>query len=412
MRVAFVLGEFPCLSETFILTQLVGLKRRGVDVHVFAWSRTSALVGHELLREVDLDCQVTYWAVAPRGIVRRFVYVLSRLARNLVARPAVVLRSSNIFRFGRHALSGNLVAWAEQFLSQGKFDVCHAHFGTQGRDFERILAVAQPNLPLVVSFYGFDLTSQWCAEQPQAYASLFRKRALLLPLSEHFRVRLLGLGAAESRVVVHHLGVDVDRFAASQDPQRPSGPVRVLSVGRFVEKKGLGLALCAVAMARDAGVELRYTMVGGGPLRVEFERIISDLGLEAVVRMTGPLAQEDVSRTMRESDILLAPSLTASNGDEEGTPTVILEAMATGLVVIASKHAGIPEMVRDELSGRLVAENDAEELGAVLIDVARSPECWPAMGDAGRAIVQRDFNAAHLVDRLMVYYREVLARCS
>ncbi len=410
LRVAFVVGQFPCLSETFILTQLVALQRRGVDVHVFAWTRPEQPVEHELLREIDLEHGVTWWATAPRAPLRRIANAARDAITMAVRSPPTLLRSLDVVRHGKHALSGNLVAWAAQFRARGPFHVCHAHFGPQGLHAARVLDAAQPRVPLVVSFYGFDLTATLMRDEPRVYDRLFRRRALLLPLSNHFRARLLQLGAAADHVHVHHLGVERQRFPAVVRAPGRGRVVRVLSVGRFVEKKGFDLALRALARARASGAAIEYTLAGDGDLRPQLERLAAANGLAGSVRFLGALAQEQVSRVMRESDVLLAPSLTAPNGDEEGTPTVVLEAMATGMPVIGSRHAGIPEMLVDGVNGALVPEGDEAALAAALLAFARAPDRWPEMGLAGRAMVEREFDADQQAERLLAHYRELLPR--
>jgi len=184
---------------------------------------------------------------------------------------------------------------------------------------------------------------------------------------------------------------------------------QIVIIGRLVEKKGIGYALQAISRVIAAGRALSCTIIGAGPLRGALERLIGELGIGAHVRMIGSKSHDEVMQVMAQSHILVAPSVTAADGDEEGIPNTLKEAMAMGLPVISTLHAGIPELVENGVSGFLVPERDAEALAERLQRLVDHPETWTAMARAGRCRIEAEFDIDRLNDELLILYQGVLA---
>ena len=184
--------------------------------------------------------------------------------------------------------------------------------------------------------------------------------------------------------------------------------MRLVTVARLVEKKGVAYALQAVARLLRQGTNVSYVIAGDGPLRPDLERLIQDLRLDARVRLLGWVDGEQISRLLKDAHVLVAPSVTAEDGDQEGIPNVLKEAMATGMPVVSTWHGGIAELVEDGVSGFLVAERDVDALTDRLAYLADHVETWPALGRAGRTKVERQFDIERLNDRLVELYRQLL----
>ncbi len=283
-------------------------------------------------------------------------------------------------------------------IRERRIELVHAHFG----DHAAYYAPAIPRaIPMVVSFYGYDATS--FPRKGRGYGArvlrrLFRRDAVLLALSEDMRRDLIALGADPAQVEVHHLGVSLERFPFA--PREPDGELRLLFVGRLVEKKGIFDLLEAI---RDLpGV--RLDVLGSGALEAEARAAAGPN-----VHFRGALPPTEIPAAMAAADLLVAPSKVARSGDKEGTPTVILEAMASGLPVIATRHAGIPEMVGDGREGLLVPEGDAAALARAIRAAADSPERRAAWAAAAREKVEREFDAVKQAERLEALYARLLS---
>jgi colanic acid/amylovoran biosynthesis glycosyltransferase len=179
--------------------------------------------------------------------------------------------------------------------------------------------------------------------------------------------------------------------------------VQILSVARFTEKKGLQYAIEAISKL-DMDRELQYVVAGDGDRREMLEEQIAELNVEGQVELLGWQSQEEVSQLMSETHLFLLPSVTASDGNKEGTPTVLLEAQATGLPVVSTTHAGIPEIVADGDAGLLVPERDADALADALSELIQSPDRWPEMGRAGREYVATTHSIPAVIERLIEVY--------
>lgn len=399
MRIAFIVGSFPELSTTFILDQITGLIERGHDVQVFARVPTRDEPIHPDFARYRLAERTHYWWGAGQAgpLARRTLRLLGSDPRAAAAR---LVRASNMFALGSYALVGRYWSYLAAMLCEEPFDLVLAEFGTLGRVAERLRRLGAFSAPLVTFWLGYDLTRIIRRHGRAHYRDLIAHGDLMLALSRHFRKLLLELGCPEHRLLIHHLGVDVDRFAFSPGRLAPGEAVRIVTVCRLVEKKGLSFALRALCRARALGAAFEYHLVGDGPWRARLEALRDELGLADCVTLHGAQTRDQVRQILARSQLFLSPSVTASDGDQEGTPTAIMEAMAVGLPVISTQHSGIPEVVKDGVSGFLVPEWDVEQLAARIAWLVAHPECWESLGRAGRRIVESDFNIERLNDDL------------
>jgi colanic acid/amylovoran biosynthesis glycosyltransferase len=398
LRIAFFVASFPELSETFITRQVVGLLDRGHDVRIFAYEKPSAGATHDLVDRRALQQRVT---VLEPGVASP--------ARGSSARPG---SSGALLRCARatHARASGgwmpLVRDVEMLTRLGPFDVVHCHFGNVGLRYA--VAACVWRAPLVVSFYGYDASSYPRERGADVYAPLFSQARAVVSLSDHMDARLRALGCPAS--LLRRVPLSVDPNASEEPrPERDPGRVRLLTVARLVEKKGIEHALRAVALVKDELPTLRYDVIGEGPLRPTLEALASTLGISERVRFLGARTEGEVRGAMREANLFLLPSVTASDGDEEGTPTVLLEAAWARLPVVSTRHAGIPEIVRDGETGVLVAERDAEALASALRALVLAPDRWDVLGDAGRERVASAHTIPIVAERLEGIYEELLS---
>ncbi len=309
------------------------------------------------------------------------------------------------------ALLYRVTTYSPRFFAWARGNaLIHAHIGYTG--VQALAVTARYQIPLVTSFYGRDVTLLDSASRFNPtywhylalWRLLFSRGARFCVLSEEMRRALVDAGCPEEKLRVVPLGIDLKRF--DLPPQRPNARPRVLMVGRETDKKGFddGLRACAAARARGAALEV--VLLGtGGPLLYELRRLAESLRLE--VRWPDP--STPVPEEMARADIMLVPSRKAADGDKEGTPTVIFEAMAAGLPVISTRHAGIPEQVEEGATGLLAGERDVEGLTAHLVALSSSAARREAMGRVGRRRVEREFSVAAHRDKLQAVYDEVLA---
>jgi glycosyltransferase involved in cell wall biosynthesis len=225
-------------------------------------------------------------------------------------------------------------------------------------------------------------------------------------VSDAVRAKAIARGYPPERILTHHNGIDFDRFRPGLARREPG---LILHVGRLVEKKGTGVLIEALAAIVSAGVQgASLAIIGDGPLRGALERQARQAGLGERVRFLGALSPDEVAAGMRRAAILAAPSLTAKDGDAEGLPTVVVEAAASGIPVVATFHSGIPEAVTDGETGFLVPEGDAVALADRLARLLGSEPMRRDMGAAARRLAERKFERGRLSERLEEIYDQLV----
>jgi colanic acid/amylovoran biosynthesis glycosyltransferase len=392
MRIAFVIGEFPRLSETFVLSQITGLIKRGHAVAVYAARPGLESKIHPDVTRYRLIDKTRYWPELTGRWPERL-----RLAGSILMRRTGRRRYGELWRrllipqFSS-ALTGKLAA---------EHDAIIAHFGHVGLEAVRLREAGVLEGSLITFFHAYDMSVFLDERGDRAYERLFRHGELFLPVSRFWQQRLLELDCPSERTLVHHMGIDCARFSFSPKALRPDGVVRIVSVARLVEKKGIAYALRALAQTVQRHPALEYTIIGDGPLRGELEALAHELQMGRYVHFVGWKTQDEVADALQHMQIFLAPSVTAADGDLEGLPVALLEAMASGLPVLSTSHTGIPELVADGISGFLTPEHDVDALAAQLRRLIEAPALWPAMGRAGRTKVEEEFEIEKLNDRLV-----------
>ncbi len=407
MRIAILVNRFPSVSQTFVLNQITGLLDRGHEVEIFPADSVADETTHPDVVKYGLLSRTYYPAAVGKGRWSRMWRTLGPLFRSGWRKPLAVGRCCRTRYRATLTHRTALVGRAVTMLNRPSHDVIHCHFGPSGLVGNVLREAGVLRGRLVTTFYGYDV-ARLPIHRQGVYDGLFASGDCFLALSETMRKEIIELGCCAEKAGVHHLGVDCSAFSFL--PRRPDddGTIRLLSIARFVEKKGLHYAIEAVSKLVRLHRNVRYVIIGDGELRPALERQIAEAGVAEHVQLVGWQDQSQVTAWLARSHVLVAPSVTASDGDQEGTPTVILEALATGLPVVSTMHSGIPEMVCDGESGFLVAERDANALSERLSYLVEHPEHWMKMGRAGRAAVEREYDIEKLNDKLVDKYRDLV----
>ncbi|MGM0577628.1 MAG: glycosyltransferase [Myxococcota bacterium] len=404
MRILVMVGMFPKLSETFILNQITGLIDRGHDVSIHARARLSADEAHpDVFRYGLLDRVIT--EDSPSGRISRPADLVRRWGRTGFARPREMVRLANPLASGRPALPWTDLEAALPLLRAEPFDVVHCHFGPLGRTAARLKQAGVLTGRLVVSFHGFDVNSYVKRNGPDVYRRMFPWVDLCTANSGFTADKVRRLGG--KRIEVLPVGLHMDRFEFREKTAFPGEPVRLISVARLVEQKGLHHAIEAVARLAPSHPELRYDIVGDGPYRPRLEARIAELGVGDRVSLLGWKGRDEVVDLYRRSHLFVFPCATAADGDTEGQGLVLQEAQASGLPVLTTRHGAIPDGVTGE-SAFLVPEGDVDALAERLGHLLDHPEVWPEMGRAGRRYVERRYDIERLNDRLVALYEGLL----
>lgn len=405
MKIAFLVNEFPSVSQTFVLSQITGLIDRGHEVDIFAEEERRDLSIHEDVKKYHLLERTSYPLTIPHSKLVRVLRGVRYGARVLTKNPFSVIRSLNVLTYGMNAASLTLLYQMMPFLQKGAYDIIHCQFGMLGPKGLLIKRIASPTAKLVTSFRGYD-ASKYLTDRPGFYDELFREGDLFLPVSQSLKERLIKEGCDDRKIVVFHSGIDCEKFPYAKREVGKGEPTTVVTIGRLVEKKGIEYAIKAMAQLVGSGRNVQYLVIGDGELRGKLESLMKELRLTSHVQLLGWKNHDEVVRLLQHAHILVAPSVTAGNGDQEGIPNVLKEAMALGLPVLSTMHSGIPELVEDGVSGYLVKERDVDALADRLSYLIDHPEIWSTMGRAGRERIQKHYDIKILNNRLVEVYRQ------
>jgi colanic acid/amylovoran biosynthesis glycosyltransferase len=415
MKLAIFVNQFPVLSQSFVLNQVQGLDVMGIDITVIA------LTAHHAVNNGEQSQQVDSGDIFSKGKVEyllnkkflagqqghfRYKKLLHRMASvswallnpyNNISQKRRIIKSLN-WRYGSSAKSLLLASITSQVKQPLVFDTIVAHFGDCGvlADKLRDIGVLQGKIATI--FHGFELSKiRVLADYQQDYQQLFKNTELLLPISNKWQNKLISLGCPAHKIQVHRMGVDLAVFkfktlksvkdlAASSSQLKhfinekinekisdgrsdkfsedfSTKVLTLFTVARFTEKKGITYVLQALALL-PKDIKVHYFLAGYGELATQLSAEVTTLGLTDSVTLLGPLPQHKVSQWLAMSDVFIQPSVTAEDGDMEGVPVALMEAMAMGTCVISTYHSGIPELITDGESGLLSQERDAAGLAA------------------------------------------------
>lgn len=407
MKIAFLVNEFPSVSQTFVLSQMTGLIDRGHELDIFAEEARRDPGIHEDVKKYGLLERTSYPLVIPDGKLVRVLKGVRYGTPLLLKSFAPVIRSLNVLKYGTKSASLTLLYQLIPFLKKGPYDIIHCQFGMLGPKGLLLKQIVTPTAKLVTSFRGYDAT-KYLSERPGFYEELFKEGDLFLPVSQSLKDRLIKAGCNERKIRVFHSGIDCQKFPFAKRVVVEGQSAIVVTVGRLVEKKGINYAIKAMARVVGSGRRVTYLIIGDGELRRELESLIQDLKLSAHVQLLGWKNHDQVVQVLQRAHILVAPSVTAENGDQEGIPNVLKEAMSMGLPVVSTWHSGIPELVEDGVSGYLVKERDVDSLADRLSYLIDHPEVWSIMGSGGRNCIQRHYDIQTLNDRLVEVYGQLI----
>lgn len=363
---AIVTSYFPTVTESFIHSHIQHLPAR--VVHVYGWPAT-----------------VTGRPVLP--LHRRIVHSVRRRV------------------LGRAVQEEMTEAYSAAF-QRAEVNAVLAEYGEVGADV--VEACRRLQLPLIVHFHGYDASNyKVLAARRVGYDAIFECAAAIVAVSRTMEAKLLALGAPRERVHYNPCGVDVRLFSGAMPADSPP---EFLTVGRFIPKKAPDLTLRAFARVHAACPEARLTMIGGGPMLEECRRLANELGIAEALELPGFVPPETVQRAMKSARCFAQHSVVAPDGDSEGTPVAILEAAASGLPVVATRHAGIPDVVVDGVTGFLVEESDVEGMATHMLRLARDPGLAARLGAAGRDRVRDNFEISRSLGRLWEIISAAMAR--
>jgi glycosyltransferase involved in cell wall biosynthesis len=407
--IAVLLSRFPRVTETFILREVIELERRGWPVTLVPLMREHAEIVHP--EAVAWTSRALFTGWISKEIVASLLRTLRRRPLRLLATVAR-LKLGNLRSPGFLAKSLLLfpkaVHLAERLREAGVTHV-HAHFATHPATVAWVIE-RLAGIPYSVTVHAHDIFVD------RAFLAPKLRRARFVRVISEFNRRYLAerYPSLEDRLERIHVGIEPERYRpppAGRREREPGEPVRVLTVAALELYKGIDLLIEVAAILRDCpdgpdgpdgeGVPpITFDVVGEGYHRYDLENHIASHELEGVVRLVGAVAQDEVARRMAAADLFLMPSIIADDGQMEGIPVALMEALASELPVVATRLSGIPELVEDGVTGLLVDPEDWDQIADSILRLVRDQELARRLGRAGRERVEAEFSLRSTVAEL------------
>jgi colanic acid/amylovoran biosynthesis glycosyltransferase len=286
----------------------------------------------------------------------------------------------------------------------------HARFGNAG---VRLMKVKRRlRVPMLTSFHGFDVPAR--RNKRKAYhrklPALFRIGDKFTVPSRHMKRKLVKWGCPSHKIKIMYSGIDLKKFKYKPRELKTGDNITIISVGRLHKKKGFRYLVKAFKKVHDRYPSTKLVIVGDGDEKRSIKRLIRKLRLKKHVKLKGLVAHHRLARMLRKADIFCLPSVTTKDGNQEGIPNAIKEAMAMGLPIVSTRHGGIPELVGDGREGLLVPEKKSNRLAKKINYLIENPSLRQKMGKRGRKKVRRRFNSAKQVKKLESIYRSLIRK--
>ena len=387
-RVGYVLKRYPRLSETFILNEILAHEAAGLELEILSLRQPSEECRHEDVEKVKAP--VTYLEREVRMRPEEFGRLLSWSGEQLGDELGVLTedRPKDPWRIVKMAAVADVIA-------KKGITHLHAHFATDATTIARS-AARIAGIPYSFTAHAKDIYHN--TVEDEHLATCIRDASAVVTVSD-YNVRYLcdRLGISGERLHRIYNGLHLGEFPFHEGERDPT---HILAVGRLVEKKGFCDLVSACATMRDRGRQFRCSIIGDGDLYEPLRAQIDELGLGDLVTMTGPLPRERVRELMRDAAMLAAPCVIGEDGNRDGLPTVILEAMAMGLPCVSTDVTGIPEAIEDGVTGLIVPGHDPASLADAMARLIDDRELAGSMARRARAKMEASFDLVRNTEQL------------
>ncbi|HEY2943678.1 MAG TPA: glycosyltransferase [Vicinamibacteria bacterium] len=380
MRIGYVVKRFPRYSETFVVTEVLAHEAAGWHVEIFSLRPPNDTHFQDLLARVRAP--VRY--LPSEGTRPTDFWAALQEAGRLLPGAWPALGSAR----GTPAGEVHQALLLALEVRRRGIEHLHAHFATVAAGVAR-LAARLAEVPFSFTAHAKDIFHE--TVRPDDLRAKLEEAAAVITVSDFNLAHLRAtFGAAAARVRRIYNGLELERFPYADPRVRPR---RVVAVGRMVEKKGFEVLLEAAALLSARGADFTVDLIGGGELEERLRRRIDELGVGRRVRLVGLRPQAEIARAVSEAAVLAAPCVVGRDGNRDGLPTTLLEAMALGTPCVSTDVTGIPEVVRDGETGLLVPQNDAAALAAGLERLLDDPSLRVTLAGRARRRIEEDFDA-------------------
>jgi glycosyltransferase involved in cell wall biosynthesis len=384
-KIAYILGSFPCLTTTFIDREILEANRQGVHLVLVSIRPPGSFEMREDVRRLADKTKYILpvpWfrflrAILYFGLTRLWTFLLTFIYLLTRHHDTVISRIKTIFHFAEGV-------WAAALLRPERIDHIHAHFAG------RAAVVAMVASKLLKVPYSLTAHANDIYVSPVMLPEKIAKAKFVTTCTRYNKTHLERETGRQIELVYH--GLDLSVMDGVMQPSICNGTSLILSVGRLSEKKGFPYLIKACHLLQVQGYDFRCEIVGDGPNRSELETLITELQLEDRVILCGALPNSQVMAKYTQATLFVLPCIVAGNGDRDGIPNVLLEAMASQVPVLSTRVSGIPEVIVDAANGLLVGPGDEQALAEAMARLLNDGELRAYLAENGRRRVKERFD--------------------
>lgn len=420
---------FPKLSESFILNEIVELLKNGHDVQIFSIIKPWEEEVHDEIKKYNI-LEITHYfsfkSILKINIISFLKYLLFGVIQDLydlrsfiqaVSKPKATHTQSSIVhpnkkieskihrigRFGiacpRRFLLDLKIAYFATIVEDKNVKLIHTHFASMGGIARRLSKML--GLPYTLTAHAFDIYVNTNANELR---KVMDNAESVVTISEYNKNYLINKIGVSNRIDVIRCGIELNKFD-SQRKSKSEGRLRILTVSRLVEKKGIEYLIKSIPTTIKEIPNLEFIVVGSGPLNSSLQQLVNHLNIDSYIKFKGDVSDSELFKYYNHADIFVLPCIIAENGDRDGIPVSMMEAMAMEIPLVSTKVSGIPELVKDGVSGIIVPPKDEKAISEALIKLLNNEDLRVQMGKAGRQIILEKYNVTIEGHKLMNMFR-------
>jgi len=399
MKIVFIVHQFPRVHSTFILNEIVELIKKGHDVSIFSTDKVQEKIINKDVKRFNL-LNKTYYIedfLIKNSFRMHINYVLDKICKIME-----LINKKNKLRKYIDFINKNYdLKLLAKKIKEENFDIIHAGFGNNSTTIAMILSKLT-GIPFTFETHAYDLFVDFLFAKNK-----IKKAKKIFTISNYNKRYLMNeYGCPDSKIIVKRVTINEDYISKLSFLEKKDD--LIMSVCRLHPIKGLEHGIEAVKLIKNKYPSLKYIIIGDGELKEGLINQVKELGLEKVVIFKGSITNEEVFKYMRKASVFLHPSVIAKDGDRDGIPTSMIEAMYLKVPVISSKISGIPELVDDRVNGILTDPGDVNQIAEALKKLLNNKKLREKMGEKGREKVEKEFNIEKNVNKLVENWESTL----
>lgn len=388
MKIAYYLYLFPKISESFILNEIVNLIRKGHNVHIFSIYEPQEDIMHEEIAAYNILERTHYFKL-------QYIFKVNLLKFLICFLKYCHLDASN-FKISRQWLKKIIrLAYFAVVMDRIGIDLIHDHFANIGMDARNLSKML--SRPYTITTHAFDI---YQSPNEDELRKILDDANSVITISEYNKKYLVNEIGVKNQIEIIRCGIDLKKFNII-NKQKSNERIRLFTTARLVEKKGMEYLIRAMPTVKKAIPNCELIIVGSGQLRLSLNRLIAELDAGKYIQLIGNVTDMKLLQFFQYADIFILPCIIANDGDRDGIPVVLMEAMAMGLPVISTNVSGIPELIENGVSGVLVPPNNKNAIADAIINICLNKDLRIEMGKNGRKKIENEFNITYEIEKLI-----------